>query len=252
MALKPPPLRLLRSACSSASCTSFTSHILCISWSPSCASRSPSCMPPHPHTHTHAHALTNTHTHTAIHTATRAPVPVARLSPFPLLSPFLPPLPRASNSPSLSLNTHSAITAFHRRAELMRCRLARLGLLRRRRGELVEEDHGGVLMAEFRRRTRAEGVREKNCLYVHARTRACTRAQVPRCSPKCGTRTASSSRGLLGSSGTRAATATSRVNSLWLDRSRVQVSGLRGSTSAAAGAVCSVQATFNSLFRSMA
>jgi hypothetical protein len=57
---------------------------------------------------------------------------------------------------------------------------------------------------------------------------------------------------LLGSSGTRAATATSRVNSLWLDRSRVQVSGLRGSTSAAAGAVCSVQATFNSLFRSMA
>jgi hypothetical protein len=57
---------------------------------------------------------------------------------------------------------------------------------------------------------------------------------------------------LLGSSGTRAATATSRVNSLWLDRSRVQVSGLRGPTSAAAGAVCSVQATFNSLFRSMA
>ena len=107
----------------------------------------------------------------------------------------------------------------------MRCRLTRLGLLRRRRGKLVEEDHGGVLMAEFRRRTRAEGVREENCLHVHAHKRARARSQVPRCSPKCGTRSASSSRGLLGSSGTRATTATSRVNLPWLDRSRVQSLG---------------------------
>ena len=56
----------------------------------------------------------------------------------------------------------------------MRCRLTRLGLLRRRRGKLVQEDHGGVLMAEFRRRTQAEGVREEN--HSHTRGRTCTYA----------------------------------------------------------------------------
>ena len=54
----------------------------------------------------------------------------------------------------------------------MRCRLANLGLLRRSRGKLDEEDHGGVLMAEYRRRTEAQGVREEPSLahaHVHVR-----------------------------------------------------------------------------------
>ena len=45
----------------------------------------------------------------------------------------------------------------------MLCRLARLGL-RRRRGEVDIEDHGAVLMAEYRRRTQAQGVCEESSL----------------------------------------------------------------------------------------
>ena len=60
----------------------------------------------------------------------------------------------------------------------MRCRLMRLGLLRRRQGKLVKEDHGGVLMAEFRRRTQAEGVREENRSHTRARMYVCTGPEV--------------------------------------------------------------------------
>ena len=62
------------------------------------------------------------------------------------------------------------------------CRLTRLGLLRRRRGKLDEldtEDHGGVLMAEFRRRTQAQGVHEESSLaFTRAHTFACTGPEV--------------------------------------------------------------------------
>jgi hypothetical protein len=59
----------------------------------------------------------------------------------------------------------------------MRCRLARLGLLRRRQGKLDAEDHGGVLMAEFRRRTQAQGVHEQSSL-ARAHRYACTGPEV--------------------------------------------------------------------------
>ena len=57
----------------------------------------------------------------------------------------------------------------------MRCRAARLGLLRRRRCKLDQKDHDGVLMAEYRRRTEAPGV-QRNLARSRsrARTNACT------------------------------------------------------------------------------
>ena len=52
----------------------------------------------------------------------------------------------------------------------MPCRLERFGLRRRLRlrGEVDVEDHGAVLMAEYRRRTQAQGVREESSL-AHSR-----------------------------------------------------------------------------------
>ena len=61
----------------------------------------------------------------------------------------------------------------------MCCRLERFGLRRRRGGEVDAEDHGAVLMAEYRRRTQAQGVRAKDSRsHTRVRTYACAGPEV--------------------------------------------------------------------------
>ena len=134
MALKPQPLRPSLSVYSSASCTSFTSDISCGSCSPSCAPRSPSCI-----------------------------LPSYRLPPSRACSP------EHRHATSTTISTHQSAIVVELRPT--RCRLVRLGIRRRRRGEIDVEDHGAVLMAEYRRRTQAQGVREGLSL-AHARAHA--------------------------------------------------------------------------------
>ncbi len=142
MALKPQPLRPSLSVYSSASCTSFTSDISCGSCSPSCAPRSPSCI-----------------------------LPSYRLPPSRACSP------EHRHATSTTISTHQSAIVVELRPT--RCRLVRLGIRRRRRGEIDVEDHGAVLMAEYRRRTQAQGVREGLSLaHTRAHTHACAGPEV--------------------------------------------------------------------------
>ena len=83
----------------------------------------------------------------------------------------LPDSHRTFTEPAAAPSPPSMISSIVEELSSTQCRLTRLGLRRRRRGEVDAEDHG-VLMAEYRRRTQAQGVREESSL-AHSRAHVC-------------------------------------------------------------------------------